>query len=218
MRHVAALLVAILIAPSSWLLLAFGQDRSARAFTEPLAAGAFNTTDFVRPAAYLAAAGLLLGLLATLRYSPLALTLTGAGYTAGYLALLVAPTRTLGLFPHSVTVAARSADPTTPLRTGTALVLGTSMLVAAISVKWRQQRPPAQEPEQLAATEPAQQRLPGARGSGPSPSTPAAESGAATRHGRKPLNAGNRRPNSYRPANNNSDRWQRTRQATWRYQ
>jgi len=45
MRHLAALLVAILVAPISWLLLAFGQDPPGRAFT-----GAFHPTIFVRPA------------------------------------------------------------------------------------------------------------------------------------------------------------------------
>lgn len=224
MRHLAALLVAVLVAPSSWLLLAFGQDRSARAFTDAQAGGAFHTTDLVRPVACLAGAGLLIGLLAMLRFSPLPLTVTGVGYTAVFLALLVAPTWVLGLFPHSVTVATRAADPTTPLRTGTALMLGVSMLlIATISAGRRRRRPPgtveepAEEPEQTTAAVHAEQRSPRAGESGLKPSRAAAEPGVATRRLNQPRNLGNRRQNSYVPASNRSSRWHQARQSSWPY-
>jgi hypothetical protein len=217
MRHLAALFVAITVAPSCWLLLAVGQDRSTREFTAAPATGAFDTTDFLRPVACLAGAGLLLGLLATLRFSPLAAIVTGCGYTAGYLALLVAPTRVLGLFPHSVTVAARSTDAAIPLRTGTALVLGVSLLASTISVGRRRYRPRAEEPAQPATAERSRRQPSGAHRSGPSPSPASAKPRATTRYPDKPWHPGNRRTNSYGPAGNSGERWQQTRQSTWPY-
>src|SRR6266516_2652260 len=79
MRHLGTLIAAVVIGPSAWILLAFGQDRSAQAFAHAQNT-ALHTGDFVRPVEYLAAAGLLLGLLATLRVSPLGSVLTGLGF------------------------------------------------------------------------------------------------------------------------------------------
>jgi len=132
MRHVFTLIAAMYVVPFSWLLLAFGQDRSAQAFADAQTGGAFDTGDFVPPVICLAAAGLLLGLFGTLRFSPLGVVVTGAGYAAGYLALLVDPDGVLGLFPRNLSVAGRAIDPTTPLRTGTALLLGALMVAGAI--------------------------------------------------------------------------------------
>lgn len=132
MRHLSTLIAAVFIAPLSWVLLAYGQDGSAQALTVA------GYGDFVRPAVCLAGAGLLLGLLATLRFSPLGVVVTGAGYAASYLALLAAPDRVLDLFSLNMNVAGRHADLATPLRTGTTLLLGALMLVAVASVaRWR---------------------------------------------------------------------------------
>jgi hypothetical protein len=215
MRHISTLLAAVFVAPLSWLLLAFGQDRSAQAFADAQHNGAFDTGDFVRPVACLAAAGLLLGLLATLRFSPLGATVTGAVYAAGYLALLFDPDGVLGLFPRSLSVAGRSADPTTPLRTGTAMVLGGLMLVATFSVgRWRR-RPSAGEPEEQGTVEPAPDRLVGAEGLGLIPSAGVAEPEQVTRYTSAPRHPGNRGPSSTWPGDNTTDRWQRTRESAW---
>jgi hypothetical protein len=138
MRHIGTLIAAFVIGPSAWILLAFGQDRSVQAFAHAQSASALHTGDFVRPVEYLAAAGLLLGLLATLRFSPLGSVVTGLGYTFSYVLLLVAPKGLMDLFNHHFTVAGRPFDPATPIRTGTTLVLGALMLVATLSVgRWR---------------------------------------------------------------------------------
>ena len=135
MRHVWTMITAVFVAPLAWLLLAYGQDRTLQAFANEEGAGAFAAGDFVRPALCLAAAGLLLGLIATLRLSPLGAVLTGLVYTASYLALLVDPDSVLGLFPKNVSFAGRSVDPTMPLRTGGALLLGALLLVGVVSVR-----------------------------------------------------------------------------------
>ncbi|WBB68629.1 hypothetical protein [Micromonospora sp. WMMD812] len=154
MRHIWTMIAAVVVAPLAWLLLAYGQDRSLQAFANEESAGAFATGDFVRPAVSLAAAGLLLGLLATLRFSPLGAVLTGLVYTGSYVALLVSPDGVVGAFPKSVSLAGHSVDPTTPLRTGGALMLGGLLLVGVASVgRWRRWPAPAAEDADL-STEP----------------------------------------------------------------
>ncbi len=138
MRHVGSLIAALVIAPLAWLLVAYGEDRSAQAFANAQSTGAFDATDFLRPVLLLGAAGLLLGLIATLRFSPVGATVAGAGYATSYAMLLVAPDGVMRLFRHHLSVAGRQADLGTPLRTGTALLLGATMIVAVASVgRWR---------------------------------------------------------------------------------
>jgi hypothetical protein len=213
MRHVSTLIAAVFIAPLSWLLLAFGQDRSAQAFANAQHNGAFDTGDFVRPVVFLAGAGLLLGLLATLRFSPLGVVLTGAGYAASYLALLFDPDGVLRLFPEKLSVAGHSADPTTPLRTGTAMLLGALMLVATVSVsRWRRW-PAADEPEERATAERAQDRPWGIDELGLSLSASTAEPESVARYTSTPRRSGDRGPNPYQPGDNATDPWLGTGQS-----
>ncbi|MFG2056133.1 hypothetical protein ACGFI9_19110 [Micromonospora sp. NPDC048930] len=137
-RHVWTMIAAVVIAPLAWLLLAYGQERSLQAFADQASTGGFTHGVFAGPALCLAAAGLLLGLIATLRLSPTGAVLTGGVYTASYLALLVNPDAVLDVFPASMSVAGRTADPTLPLRTGVSLLLGGLLLVSVVSVgRWR---------------------------------------------------------------------------------
>ena len=146
MRHIATLIAAVVIAPIAWILLAFGQDRSVQVIAAGDRAGHLDGSDFLRPMLVLAAAGLLLGLMATLRFSPLGATVAGAGYAATYLLLLAAPGGVLGLFGHTLSIGGRQADMSTPIRTGTSLALGGLMVVALVSVgRWRG-RPRREEP------------------------------------------------------------------------
>lgn len=138
MRHVKTLIAALVIAPLAWILMAFGQDRSALAFANATHSGSPRTADFLEPLLLLAAAGVVLGLIATLRFSPLGAVVAGVAYTATYATLLIAPRRVLDLFAHHVSVAGHRADLSTPIRTGTALLLGATLLVATASVdRWR---------------------------------------------------------------------------------
>src|SRR5690348_14923415 len=134
MRHIGTLIAAILIAPLAWILLASGQERSVAAFT----GNALSGGDFAHPVELLAGAGLLLGILGTLRFSPLGAALTGLAYAASYVALLAAPNGTLHLFDHHLVLGGHEVNPATPLRNGTVLVLGGLLLVAVFSVgRWR---------------------------------------------------------------------------------
>lgn len=178
MRHVAALLAAILIAPLSWLMLAIGQDRPDRTITGALAC--------------VVAAGLLLGLVATVRLSRLGVALTGAAYAVVHVSALAFPGATLGVFPRSVWVAGRSVDPTAPLRTGSALVFAVVLLVTTVGLGRRRSadEPPAEQaPAPAAAPQVIGHRAAGS----PRPD--------------------NRRWSSFGPAHNdNTVRWRQNRQ------
>jgi hypothetical protein len=137
-RHLWTLIAAAVTAPLAWVLVAFGEDRSALAFTHAERAGAFDTGDFLRPVLLLAAGGLLVGVLATLRFSPAGAGLLGLGYAGCYALLLVAPDGVMRLFRHRLSLAGHSADMSLPLQTGTALLLGAVFLVGLASVsRWR---------------------------------------------------------------------------------
>src|SRR5690348_2066168 len=97
MRHIATLITAIVVGPLAWILLAYGQDRSAEVFAEASRTGTLRTEAFVGPLLFLAGAGLLLGVIGTLRFSPLGATVIGIAYTSSYTLLLIAPRGTLDL-------------------------------------------------------------------------------------------------------------------------
>jgi hypothetical protein len=138
MRHIGTLIAGVVVGPLAWILLAFGQDRSAQVFAGARVSGTFRTDDFVAPVVFLAGAGLLLGLIGTLRFSPLGATVIGIVYTSSYSLLLVAPKGTLDLLTNDLSVAGRHADLTTPIRTGTTMVLGVLLLVGGLSIgRWR---------------------------------------------------------------------------------
>jgi hypothetical protein len=155
MRHLGTVLAAAVVGPLAWILFALGQDRSERAFAAAQNGGALDSGDFVRPALVLAAAGMVLGLIATLRFSPLGAALTGLVYSASYLGLLVSPTGVTKLFDHRLTLSGHQVDMAAPLRTGTTLLVGSLLLVGVVSIRrWqRWPRPTDDRPAPLQADE-----------------------------------------------------------------
>jgi hypothetical protein len=153
MRHIRTLIAAIVIAPLAWVLLALGQERSADAFAGTSHGSALHAGDFVRPLLLLAVAGLLLGVLGTLRFSPLGAMVIGIVYASSSVMLLVAPSRVMDMFSDDVWVAGRHLDLAAPIRTGTTTVLGVLLLIGAISVqRWRSwPRPADSAPEHAPA-------------------------------------------------------------------
>jgi hypothetical protein len=138
MRHIGTLIAAIVIGPLAWILIAFGQDRSAAAFANAQKNGAFHTGDFVRPLIFLVAAGLILGLIATLRFSPLGAGLTGVVYVMSFVWLFIDAKGLLDIFKHPLSIGGENADPTIPVRTGTTLLVGALLLVSVASTaRWR---------------------------------------------------------------------------------
>ncbi|MFU8870620.1 hypothetical protein [Micromonospora sp. SL4-19] len=144
MRHIGTVIAAAIVGPLAWILLALGQTRSAQAFADVPDGGTVDGGDLVRPALVLAAAGILLGLLATLRFSPLGATLTGLAYAGSYLGLLVSPASLMRLLDHKPTLGGYQVDLAAPLRSGTALLVGALLLVGVVSIQ-RWQRWPQPE-------------------------------------------------------------------------
>jgi hypothetical protein len=120
----------------------------------------------------------------------------------------------LGPFPQRMSVAGRSIDPTTPIRTGTALLLGTFTVMAAVSVgRWRR-RSPAAEPARQAAVERPRNGLPNSGRTGQP--DPGAEPEPMTRYASRLL-SGNGGPRSYAFLDNSTDRWALNSRAPWPY-
>jgi hypothetical protein len=138
MRHFGTVIAALVIAPVAWLLLSFGQAESLKNAEGRPDTAVVSAHGFLQPLLFLAAAGILLGIIATLRFSPLGAVLAGAAYLGLYALLLADPHRVLDALPKNVSIAGLHADATTPLRTGTAALVGAMMLVAVVSTKrWR---------------------------------------------------------------------------------
>lgn len=138
MRHLGTLIAAIVIAPAAWLLLAFGQGEAGKSFAKAQASGAWPAGDFLAPLLLLAGAGIVLGLIGTLRFSPLGAVVTGLAYTASFVALLFAGKAVNDLLNYTITISGHSADLRAPVGSGASLVIGALLLVSAASVKrWR---------------------------------------------------------------------------------
>lgn len=145
MRHIGTVIAAVIVGPLAWILFAVGQDRSARIFANAHEGTAFTSSDFVRPVLVLAAAGILLGLIATLRFSPLGAALAGTIYSASYLGLLVSPTTMMKLLDHKMTLSGHQVDLAAPVRNGTTLLVGSLLLVGVVSVRRWQRWPQRDE-------------------------------------------------------------------------
>ncbi|MEU4678963.1 hypothetical protein [Micromonospora sp. NPDC023737] len=139
MRHIKTVIAALIVGPLAWVLLAAGQGRSLRVFADAQDTGAApGAGALLKPLLVLAAAGLLLGLIATVRVSPLGSVLTGLAYAVSYLGLLFSPAWVLDLLSHKLGVAGYQIDLLTPVRTGTTLLLGLLLVVGVVSVqRWR---------------------------------------------------------------------------------
>jgi hypothetical protein len=131
MRHVGSLLAALIIGPAAWILLAYGQ-------TDLKPAG--DDSRWLEKVAFLAVAGLLVGLIATVRISPLGPVVAGVVYT-GYGIAALWRDDVYDLLPDTLTVDDRHANLHAPVLNGTAVVLGVLLLTAIISVRRWQRWP-----------------------------------------------------------------------------
>jgi hypothetical protein len=152
MRHLGTLIAAIVIAPAAWLLIAFGQSESIIAFAKADSSGAWRPVNFVLPLLLVAGAGLLLGLLASLRFSPVGAVVAGLVYVATYAAVLIDAKDAIKLLNYRITIVHHTADLRSPIVSGAAPLLGALLLVGVVSVgRWR--RWPAAVPATVPATD-----------------------------------------------------------------
>lgn len=125
-------------APVTWVLIAAGQDESSRTIDNWVKADSFNWANLIQPTVYLAAAAVLLGLIGTLRVSPLGAMAAGLVFVAPYAAMFVAPFRVHDAVPDHLGLFGDSAPLHRPLDNGTLFLLGAMLLMATFSAgRWR---------------------------------------------------------------------------------
>lgn len=138
MRHLWSLLAGVVAAPAAWVLVATGQADSSGTVAGWAEARRYDTVDLIEPAAYLAVAGVLLGVIGTLRISPLGPLVAGLLLITPYAGLFADPLAVRDAVPTGWNVLDRDIPLLVPLDNGTLVLLGVLLVVAAFSVqRWR---------------------------------------------------------------------------------
>jgi hypothetical protein len=138
MRHLWTLLAGVVAAPLTWVLVSMGQSGSSSTVAGWAETRRFDTLDLIEPAAYLAVAGILLGVIGTLRFSPLGSLAAGLLLIAPYAGLFADPLAVRDAVPNSWDILDRDIPLLVPLDNGTLLLLGALLVIAAFSVqRWR---------------------------------------------------------------------------------
>ncbi|MGH3713113.1 MAG: hypothetical protein ACRDT4_06565 [Micromonosporaceae bacterium] len=133
MRHFLSLLAGLVIAPAVWIATGLGQVKLSQAMADGGGSGAALTA-----VAILAAAGLIVGLIASTRISPLGPLVAGLLLLGGQLLYVYRPTAFPKLGSTELLSAPGGMIIIAPATTGLAAVLGTSLVVALLSIgRWR---------------------------------------------------------------------------------
>jgi hypothetical protein len=137
-RHLWSLLAGVVAAPVVWVLVALGQSGSAATIGRWAETNTFHTARLIEPAVYLATAGIILGLIATLRVSPLGPIAAGLMLATPYALMFVEPLRVRSAVPGGWRLFGDQLPLRLPLDNGTLLLLGTLLLMAVFSAqRWR---------------------------------------------------------------------------------
>jgi hypothetical protein len=137
MRHLGSLLAALVITPLAWVLIAAGQPRAQQTFDRWEGANTVSTVDLVVPLGVLVGAGLLIGLIATIAWSPVGPLVAGLALLFGYVLALIRPFLVLDAMPVWMLNGTR-VDLAYPFKNGTLAVLGSALVVAVVSrQRWR---------------------------------------------------------------------------------
>lgn len=143
MRHIWSLLAGIVIAPSAWLVIAYGQA----VITESAQIGAERPLWF--GLILLALIGLALGTVGSLRVSPAGPLVVAAGYVGATAFLIAAPDTAQRLLPDVWVFLGELVVLASPVTSGVLGMLGTMLLIAVLSPqRWRNW------PRRAEATEP----------------------------------------------------------------
>ncbi|NJP34980.1 hypothetical protein [Micromonospora thermarum] len=139
MRHLWSFLAGLVVAPVTWVLVALGQDGSARTVARWVEIGSFNSANLIEPAVWLAVGGVLLGLLGTLRVSPVGPLVAGLLLAAPYVGTFVAPFTVRDRIPDGWKVLGDPLPLRLPVENGTLFLIGLLLMMAAFSgQRWRQ--------------------------------------------------------------------------------
>ena len=138
MRHLWSFLAGVVAAPLTWVLITLGQDGSTRTVTRWLEIGKYNTANLIEPSVYLAVAGILLGLVGTLRVSPLGPLTAGLALITPYLGLFVNPFWVRDTVPTNWEVFGDPLPLLLTVENGTLFFLGALLVIATFSAqRWR---------------------------------------------------------------------------------
>ncbi|MEU5562264.1 hypothetical protein [Micromonospora musae] len=147
MRHLWSFLAGLVVAPVTWVLVTLGQDGSSGTIGRWVEIGKFNTANLIEPTVYLAAGGILLGLLGTLRFSPVGPLLAGLLLVVPYIGMFVAPYEVRDRIPDGWKVLGDPLPLQVPVENGTLFLIGTMLIMAAFSLqRWRRWPAPASAP------------------------------------------------------------------------
>lgn len=136
MRHIGSLLASIVIGALGWALIGLAQAKLGTVAVQ--GAGRHAWSSYQTPLILFLIAGLLVGLVAATRISPLGPVLVGIGYLVLQLVYIGAP-GFLNWLPRSVF--GEHQIWTRPASSGVAAILGMAMLVAVFSVRRWQRWP-----------------------------------------------------------------------------
>jgi len=144
MRHLWSFLAGLVAAPLTCVLVALGQDGSARTVARWVDLGTYHTANLIQAAVYLGVAGIVLGLLGTLRVSPLGPFVAGLLLVAPYVGLFVDPFAVRNAVPTDWKVFGDPLRLVPILDNGTTFLIGALLLMAVFSGKrWRRWPRPA---------------------------------------------------------------------------
>ncbi|MFI7607208.1 hypothetical protein ACIBTV_18995 [Micromonospora sp. NPDC049366] len=146
MRHLWSFLAGLVVVPVTWVLVTLGQDGSSRTVDRWVDLGTFNTANLIEPAVYLGVGGVLLGLLGTLRISPVGPLVAGLLLVTPYIGMFVAPFTVRDRIPDGWKVFGDPLPLQLPVENGTLFLIGLLLLMATFSVqRWRRWPRPATE-------------------------------------------------------------------------
>ncbi|MEU4639112.1 hypothetical protein [Micromonospora sp. NPDC023814] len=155
MRHLWSFLAGLVVAPVTWVLVTLGQDGSAGTVDRWVEIGTSNSANLIEPAVYLAVGGILLGLLGTLRISPLGPLVAGLLLAAPYVGLFAAPFEVRDRIPDGWKVFGDPLPLHVPVENGTLFLIGLLLIMATFSgQRWRRWPRPAAEVAPEPATGP----------------------------------------------------------------
>ncbi|BCB79806.1 hypothetical protein GCM10022251_39630 [Phytohabitans flavus] len=132
------MLAGVVAAPLAWLLVSMGQSGSSSTVAGWAEARRYDTVDLIEPAVYLAVVGIMLGVIGTLRFSPLGPLVAGLLLIAPYAGLFADPLAVRDAVPDNWSVFDRDIPLLVPLDNGTLPLLGALLVIATFSVqRWR---------------------------------------------------------------------------------
>ncbi|MCW3839821.1 hypothetical protein ONA70_06890 [Micromonospora yasonensis] len=157
MRHLWSFLAGLVVAPVTWVLVTLGQDGSGRTIHRWVELGTYSTPNLIEPAVYLGVAGILLGLLATLRFSPFGPLTAGLLLVIPYLGMFVAPFTVRDRVPEGWKMLGDPLPLRQPLENGTLFLIGVLLIMAVFSAqRWKQWPGQPAEAEQTPAGTPVE--------------------------------------------------------------